>query len=179
MAKVYILPVGDLDEAIVVRLSCCLEERFLFQFKALPAVSVPAEAYNAVKKKYFSGAISERLRRFIPRDARYLLAITNVDIYDASPAMVSGQQIVEEKAALISLQRLRPDFYGDQNNHDILFQRLLKECTHELAHLMGSRHCFNTGCVMYFSYNLADTDRKGSYFCQDCEKRLRRLLQNY
>ena len=52
---------------------------------------------------------------------------------------------------------------------DALFRaRLLKEAVHELGHTLGLGHCADSGCVMHFSNNLADTDCKGDAYCSRC-----------
>jgi archaemetzincin len=48
--------------------------------------------------------------------------------------------------------------------------RVLKEAVHEYGHTLGLGHCVDPGCVMHFSNTLADTDRKGDWFCPRCAK---------
>ncbi|MGV9200035.1 MAG: archemetzincin, partial [Promethearchaeia archaeon] len=72
---------------------------------------------------------------------------------------------------LISLARLRPEFYGSQSNKEIFRERTLKEAIHELGHTFGLEHCHNR-CIMSFSNNLQQTDDKPPKFCKDCKEKL-------
>jgi len=177
MNKVYIVPVGNVDSEVLTRIVPCLEERFLFQFKTLPAIPVPPQAFNSSKKRYLTSIICENIRDHLPFDAKYLLGITDVDTFEDSSSLLYNFSNPEDIVALVSTQRF--NFRGDREvfEKDIFFQRILKETTHEIGHLMGFRHCFNNYCVMYFSYSINDTDKKEAFFCHECEKKLN-MIQN-
>jgi len=179
MNRVYLLPVGNVKEEILKRLLPCLEERFLFGFTCLPVLSVPGNAYNVVKRKYLSPVICEKIKSEFPEDARFVLGITDVDTYDNSSNLIYNFTHSEDRVGLVSLYRLNPAFSGRASDEDLFFQRVLKEVVHELGHLIGFRHCFNSLCPMYFSYSINDTDKKGSFFCGECEKKLNRITNNF
>jgi len=178
MAKIFLVPVGNIGEDMLTKLSSNLEEQFLFQFEILPAVSIPTHAYNVVKKQYLASAIIERLKKEKTGDEKYLLGITNVDLYVTSLNFVYGHSEPDEGIALLSYFRLNPGYYGQPENENLLFQRVLKEGTHELGHAMSTKHCFNPQCVMYFSNSIFDTDNKSAFFCADCEKKLKKSAGN-
>jgi archaemetzincin len=71
-------------------------------------------------------------------------------------------------AALISLWRLKPEFYGEQPDFALYVLRALKEAVHELGHSLGLQHCPRSLCVMHFSNSIFDTDKKQSFFCDQC-----------
>lgn len=50
--------------------------------------------------------------------------------------------------------------------------RASKTAIHELGHSYGLVHCGDHKCVMFFSYNLSDTDYKESRFCKKCLEEL-------
>lgn len=125
---------------------------------------IPAEAYNLPREQYRAEAFLENLH---PASDEHLLGITGCDLYTGSYNFVFGLAHHTDKAAVISLARLVLD--GDADTHR---RRILKEAVHELGHTFGLGHCPDPGCVMHFSNSLADTDRKGSRFCDHCHSRL-------
>lgn len=87
---------------------------------------------------------------------------------------VFGEAELNGKRAIISLYRLKPEFYGSKDD-DLFFQRVLKEAVHELGHVLGLVHCKNPKCVMHFSNSILDTDFKEWRYCDDCMKKLSKL----
>jgi archaemetzincin len=81
---------------------------------------------------------------------------------------VFGEASFPGKAALISLFRLKPEFYGVKDDAEVFVQRSLKEAVHEVGHTLGLNHCPRSSCVMHFSNSIFDTDTKQSLFCDDC-----------
>jgi archaemetzincin len=105
-------------------------------------------------------------------DDDVLLGVAAVDLYAPSLNFVFGQADPASMVAVISVARLRPSFYGLQDDDRVLHLRAGKEAVHELGHLFRLRHCVNPRCVMFFSNSLADTDLKEDKFCDRCRRRL-------
>ena len=99
---------------------------------------------------------------YTPSDER---EVSDVDLYVPGLNFVFGEADILKGIAIISLARLREEFYGLPSNEDLFKERALKEAVHELGHLYGLRHCTDPDCVMNFSNTLYDTDRKSCKFC--------------
>lgn len=102
----------------------------------------------------------------------FILGVTGVDLTAPGLNFVFGLADPGGRAAVISLARLYPEFYGQPRDPRLFKARAVTEAVHELGHLMGLDHCPNPACVMAFSNSLADTDRKGPGFCEACREKL-------
>jgi archaemetzincin len=100
-----------------------------------------------------------------------ILAIFDVDAYSTGFDFVFGEAFYQGRVAAVYLPRLRQEFYGLGPNQSLFYERLLKECIHELGHVFGFGHCNNSQCVMHFSTSLFDIDTKASSFCHACSKK--------
>jgi len=81
---------------------------------------------------------------------------------------VFGEAQLSGNCAVVSLHRLREEFYGLPPNEELVRARLLKEAVHELGHTFGLRHCDNWQCVMTSSHAVERLDVKGTEFCFLC-----------
>lgn len=107
-----------------------------------------------------------------PPEASVILGVTGVDLTAPSLNFVFGLADPRSRAAIISLARLYPEFYGQPRDPRRFKARAITEAVHELGHLLGLSHCSDPACVMFFSNSLADTDRKGPGFCPRCREKL-------
>lgn len=172
-ASLRIVPINAIDTAFLQRLGLCLEERFLYSSTVERALAVPRSAVNSTRQQMFVSTLTTKVLRQFPDGAGLLLAITDFDLYKTSHRFVFGDADEQRRVAVVSLHRLRSEFYGEDPDENVLFQRTLKECVHELGHAVGLKHCYNARCAMYYSNSIFETDNKMPHFCEVCEKRSR------
>ena len=175
--KIYIIPIGDVEKDTLLRLSWALREQFQAAFEIGEPLPILEDAYRAERRQYFATPILEELKKNIPKDAEKVLGVLDVDIFVPALNFIFGQADLDGKVALISLTRLREEFYGNEKNDKLFLERALKEAVHELGHTFGLRHCRNPRCVMHFSNSLMDTDAKQADFCEECKKELELKLR--
>lgn len=180
MLKVAILPVGQVDVDALQFIRSGLKEAFPeSEFDVLETVMpVPREAYSASRRQYHSTRILAEMNNYVGNDkSQRVLGITEVDLFVHSLNFVFGEAQSPGRFALVSLFRLKPEFYGEPPNNQLFLDRALKEAVHELGHTLGLRHCSNHFCIMFFSNSIEDTDRKKARFCEDCDLLVHRVLE--
>jgi archaemetzincin len=131
-------------------------------------------AYDPLRGQYHSTAIIGSLRK-APAENSRLLGVAEVDLFVPIFTFVFGEAQLgpaNATAAIVSLHRLRQDFYGLPANDPLLSARLLKEAMHEIGHTLGLRHCRDYRCVMSSSPAVENIDLKSPRFCTPCEERL-------
>jgi archaemetzincin len=171
MMRIGILPVGKTDSDILNRITENLRMVFTEAEVAIASevLPVPEEAFNKTRRQYRSDTILNAIRGFAENDGFVrVLGVADVDLFIPRLNFVFGQAECPGKAAIISLFRLRPEYYGRPSNVQITIDRGTKEAVHEIGHTLGLKHCANPFCVMYFSNSIFETDRKKSLFCNKC-----------
>jgi archaemetzincin len=106
-----------------------------------------------------------------PNNDRIILVILDVDAYSHGLNFVLGEAFPRGGLGAVYLARIKEEFYGLRPNHKLFYERMVKECVHELGHIFGFVHCPNKECVMHFSNTLDDTDFKAKSFCGTCRMR--------
>jgi archaemetzincin len=173
-SRIRIVPINAIETKFLDRLGLCLEERFLSTVRVDRALVVSRSALNATRQQLFATTLTSKVVRAHPDTDRVLLAITDFDLYKTSHRFIFGDADDAQAFAAVSLHRLRSEFYGEEADANLLFQRTLKESVHELGHAFGLKHCYNMRCAMYYSNSIFETDNKMSHFCEACDRRITR-----
>ena len=166
-----VLPVGNAETAILSRIKDGLAKIFP-ETKALIVdehLPLPESAFDKKRAQYRSNQVLGIIQsQCSDKSLTRLLGVIDTDIYIQGLNFVFGEAIFPGKAALISLWRLKPEFYKSPSNFEVFAERSVKEAVHEVGHTLGLRHCPRSSCVMHFSNSIFDTDKKQVLFCDEC-----------
>jgi len=170
--KIGVLPIGQADAEVIIWIKENLARAFPDTICVVIDEKIPLreEAFDKKRKQYQSHAILSEVQGYAVTKAglNRVLGVVDADIFVPELNFVFGEAACLGKAALISLRRLRPEFYGEAPSRELFLERALKEAVHELGHTLGLRHCPRSSCVMHFSNSISDTDIKQSLFCDKC-----------
>jgi len=172
MKYIYIQPMCEVGEELLRYLGIRLEEIYGYPWRIALPVRIPECSYSADRDQYNAEVIVEKIIKKMPIDAEKLLCVVDFDLFVHGLNFVFG--LAAGNTALISLARLRPEYYGEKKNEYLFRERALKEAIHELGHTFGLHHCHDIRCIMHFSNRLEDTDIKGPGICEVCSDRIRR-----
>lgn len=176
--RLYLQPLNFGNSHLLEVISAQVVRMFGYSCTRTQNMPLPQSAYDQSRDQYCSPYLLKVLGLHLPADALRLLGITDSDIYVPQFNYVFGQAAVGGKYCIISTHRLHPEFYGEPQNDELFENRSVKEAVHELGHTFNLRHCSDDQCVMRFSNNISDTDRKSAEFCGECAERLQSNLAN-
>jgi len=172
---IVLIPISSVDKAILEALRQPLEEVFGQRTRLGNSVALPRESWNQHRGQHLASLLLAELPS-LPQSGDRVLGVADVDIFAPGLNFVFGEANITGKRVLISLPRLRQEFYGLPKDENLFRERAVKEAVHELGHTYGLGHCPDPTCVMHFSNSLADTDLKGWNFCPNCQEKVNRKL---
>jgi len=183
---IYLQKIGDIEPRILIILKKNL--KWFFKKYHLKVVILPDlftlldSEFVSEKKKYNARKIRKRLITHGKNKNYYrILGVMNCDIFTKPSKFLHGVADPPKNksfgGALISVIRLREEFYRRIENIAQFEQRVLKVAIHELGHTFGLEHCENL-CVMRSSNSLVDTDIKPRDFCEICLQKLNNYLSD-
>jgi archaemetzincin len=178
MTRIQLVPVGSVDRAILEWLALGLEDSLRGRFSIHPEVVDPADAYHAMRQQYNSTILLAKLLRLGGRPEEKILGVADVDLFIPILTFVYGEAQLNNRAAVVSVYRLRQEFYGLPGDDSLFYQRCEKEALHELGHTFGLVHCKQYACLMHFSNSIEQIDLKSNSFCPACERSLFSSLRN-
>jgi archaemetzincin len=168
--KITLKPLGNVADEIMEGLKDRVGGIFHCPVEIKTGFSDLAQAYNPERKQYLSSKLLASLEKS-GGDER-VVGIADVDLYVPRLNFVFGEADIVSGTAIVSLCRLRQEYYGLDPDEALFLERATKEIVHELGHTFGLGHCPNNKCVMHFSNSLADTDLKEAHFCNKCRPRI-------
>jgi archaemetzincin len=105
------------------------------------------------------------------------VGLTALDLAIPIFTFAFGRARKNGRAAVVSLSRLDPVFYGLPADGERLAERATAEILHELGHVAGLVHCSDAACLMTFAGSIEKVDVRGSHFCDACVRALPRWLR--
>jgi archaemetzincin len=192
MELIQVLPIGAVEESLIADLCAELAAEMRARCEVLARPFDPAPARHPERPQYHSTELLARMQRLPvagcqtpPAECRLpsnvhrfpfadtrLLGVTALDLYIPTLTFVFGEAQIAGRCAVVSVHRLRQEFYGLPPDPRMARERLLKEAVHELGHTLGLKHCDDYRCAMAPSHAVEWIDLKSSRFCPDCQARL-------
>jgi archaemetzincin len=173
MEGIVIIPIDKIDTEVLQVISEALQKAFHCRTEIHHEISVPRDAFDTNRQQYHSTVTLKKVTSLKPDKYTRALGVIDADLYVPELNFVFGEaDIYTGVAAIISLTRLRQEFYGLHQDKKLFHLRTVKEAIHEIGHTYGLSHCQNPHCIMYFSSTIRDTDKKGPGFCTTCREKL-------
>ncbi len=176
MKPLYVVALGPVEEELLRVMEDCLRQTLGITPVRLPPRPEPREAFDPVRGQFGSIPIMHALVESCPVDAAKLLGVTGADLYIPMLSFVYGQAQLQGRVALLSVARLRQEFYGLPSDPEITAERAKKETLHEVGHTFGLIHCLDGACPMALSTTLGQLDRKTTEYCASCMIMIREIL---
>jgi len=179
VTNLYIAAVGSLGSEALHWIASAAAEWFPFRIGSIPPLPIPDQAYDRSRGQFQSVELMHALSQAAPPDTARLLGVTEVDLAIPMLTFLFGQAQLDGPVALISLCRLRQEFYGLPPDLEVLRRRTVKEALHELGHTFGLTHCAEPKCPMSLATHIAMVDEKEERYCTRCASHLsRRFAQS-
>ncbi len=161
-------PEGGSAEMVTEQIAQALEDVFAVRVTVRQQAWIPDGAYDRQRGQYNAPLVLRSVLEGAASEPPKLLAVTGGDLFIPMLSFVYGQAQLGGRAAVVSIARLRQEYYGLPANAALLAGRARKEAVHETGHLFGLVHCEAPDCAMRLSTNIRQLDMKGDRLCSGC-----------
>lgn len=159
---------GEVDPHVVAEVAEAVTRMFGVEVEPKPEAIDPAPGWDERRRQYNSSLLLRSVAQAQQGGGSKSLALTEVDLFIPMLSFIYGQAQLDGPAAIVSLARLRPEFYGFPPDERLLAVRARKEALHELGHTLGLVHCPDIRCVMSLATNIRQVDLKSGDYCHLC-----------
>lgn len=168
---ISVVAIGDVENFILEYISRSISPTFKIKSRVeRKCVSIEDVKEFVYGEKFNSTGLLKFLFDRLSRGIQRLLALTEADLYSPIFSNFYGEAQLNGRCALVSLYRLKQEYYNLKPDHELFLSRVEKVAIHELAHTFGLVHCLDRNCVMHASNNIIDTDSKSNAFCPSCSE---------
>ncbi len=112
-----------------------------------------------------------------------IIVLTDLPIYSSSDNTILflfGETHLKHRCGVVSTFKLKEQYYDRQKDNVLFEQRVIKEIIHEIGHiLIGFTHCEENSCVMRFSKDIDEIDKKSYYLCETCKTKLSKIRKDF
>lgn len=162
--QIPILGLGEISSKALNKLENMLNKDFKkLKFYTGGRVKFPENSFNDFRDQYMVERIMDEFR-----DDGIQVIVTNEDIYSKGRNYVFGESEYRGPAVM-STERLDPEFYDEDSDAKLLLRRLEKVAMHHLGQCFGMDSCKNAECVMQSPSSTKDVDEKNADFCGECQ----------
>jgi len=170
--SILIVPVGTIEREV---LKAITEALAVFGKKVTVGHGLPEPdyAYDQKRQQFAAYPIIDQMQHH--KEYHFhesVLGVVDKDLFVPGLNFVFG--LASRRVAIVSLTRLRQEYYDLPPDPALLLMRVKTEAVHEMGHTYGLGHCINPRCVMFLSNTMADTDAKSATFCAACQAYLNR-----
>src|SRR5215471_8166396 len=172
MRIVELLPIGKIDQRLLMDVGPALADVFRVPCRILGPAMDPKFAFHPERQQYHSSEILHRMQSYAASGAWRVLGITALDLYIPILTFVFGEAQMGGPCAVVSTHRLAQEFYGLPSDPDLLRARLIKEAVHEIGHTLDLTHCEDYSCAMAPSHAVEWIDLKEAALCSNCRSQI-------
>ena len=131
-----------------------------------------SDFYDAHRRQYNANDMLQQIETYYSTNETKTLGLFNIDLFIPIFTYIFGQAYLGGRSGIASIFRLSNERYGMEADDKLHLERSSKEVIHELGHLLGLIHCYDTDCVMHSGIYVEDIDQKSSSLCDECRSKL-------
>jgi archaemetzincin len=170
-AQLDLIALGHVDPMVLSVAAANIQGVFRLATNISAVRPRPSYAYIPSRGQYDAAKIIKSLAAE-QGGAPLKLAITPYDLCISILTYVYGESQLGGRVAVVSTNRLIHPLLRERT-----LERIAKICVHEVGHIFGLEHCWETGCLMRFSKQLEQLDKLSLLFCSACEYEIARRLK--
>jgi archaemetzincin len=167
---VYLLPAltrPTQEPDRIERMAALMGAYFGRPVRVLPTAALPRKAYNPKRRRISVRECVPYLVKRLPKDAVFLLALTDRDIHLPKSRYNFGWGSLKLRVGICSTWRVD---WGKERS--LQRRRIYGLALHECTHMLGVPHCTERQCLMNGAMDLRESDPRPMLLCWECRDKV-------
>ena len=161
---------------LIAKVAEHLSQRFNLPTRVVELTLDAAPAHHEDREQWDVATLVRMWRGAVAGGPGRILVVTGKDTFAEGLNWTTGCATRGGQVAVVSIFRLRNEFWGDPPDGEKLRRRAIKLAMHELGHTWGKgAHCTNE-CVIGGTNSLGDIDGLPFDYCPSCRELARKAV---
>jgi len=155
------------DPELLPMIGSVLRPAFGAEVRILPPRPLPSGAYVPSRRQVSALALAPRLVAELPKDALFVLAVTDRDLFVGDLSHAFGWGSLRLRVGVLSTARI-----GAEADPALARRRTVTLALHEAGHLLSLPHCAFYRCLMNGALTMKEADGRPAVLCPVCRSKL-------
>ncbi|HEX5137183.1 MAG TPA: archaemetzincin [Planctomycetota bacterium] len=155
------------DPDLLAMIGSVLGPAYHAEVRILPPRPLPSGAYVPSRRQVSALALAPHLVADLPRDALFVLAVTDRDLFVGDLSRAFGWGSLSLRVGVLSTARI-----GAEDDPSLARRRTLTLALHETGHLLSLPHCTFYRCLMNGALTMKEADARPATLCPVCRAKL-------
>lgn len=175
--EILLLPIGKVMVDILNEIAVALRKSYGMHVRIGRAEEPDTQMYSDERRQFDAEKLIHMAKARKHDNLFAVLGIVDADVFFDEKSFVFSYHQSGTGLALLSLARLRQEFYQKTSDRELFLKRAVTEAFTQVGMAGGMPVCSQKKCVLSAGTSLWRLDEKRQQFCSSCSEKLQTLIE--
>lgn len=174
--EILLVPIGKILVEILEEIAVALRKTYQFHVRIGRSEEPANDTYSDARRQYEAEKLLTMMSVRKRENLVAVIGVVDADMFAGEKSFVFGVNTFNRGIGVVSLARLREEFYKKNPKRELFLRRAVTEAIFQAGLAMGLQVCARKKCVLRAISSLWNLDEKGQLLCEACQGKMESLL---